>query len=176
MQWVMLQLLQMVQSHLIHRAQLLATILPITILVNMTAGGTITIANGFTITNANTFTQGAGKMIFAGAGTAVGAFTYNNIEVNGAVNIGNGNTVNGILTLKLGGSLVSNVPTYGASSTLTYTGTASTFNPGIEWTSNAASGIGVPQNVTVSSNTTLDFATSSNYYQLLGNFNINRYI
>lgn len=77
-------------------------------------------------------------------------------------------TINGTLTIGSGGSVNTNPPTYGPASTLLYDCTC-VFNRGAEWT-NALSGPGAPNNVTVNTNTDVNLggASPSTALQALG--------
>ena len=140
----------------------------------MTAGGTLTVGAAGTLANGtSTFTAGAGTVIFAGAGTLSGTISLNNLTLNGVLTNPTTVTVNGTLQLN-SGSTVSNAPTYGSSSTLMYN-TGGTIAMGTEWTANATTGSGVPQNITIGNgvNTIVDFSASANWYLLSGDFLIN---
>jgi len=68
--------------------------------------------------------------------------------------------VNGTLRLNTGGFVNANAPAYGGSSTLNYNSGGS-YNVAAEWTANAGSGVGVPQNVLLSNNTTLNLLSAN---------------
>ncbi len=131
---------------------------------------------GVTITNNGTFNCTSNTCTFLGAATIGGtnAVTFNNIVASNTITFNTAPTINGTLTLNNGASIVGNSPTYGSSATLAYN-TGTTTNPGLEWISNAASGAGVPQNVTIGAsvaNTVVNFGSSSSYRQLNGNLTI----
>jgi len=147
--------------------------------LTMQAGYTLTLSAGTTFSNSGTFTSGntTETVIFAGTGTVSGTSTtsFNNVTINGGVDFGTGlSTVTGNLTLNSGSFVNTDPPTYGPSSTLIYN-TNGTYTANTEWKSNATSGAGVPQNVTIggSSPTQLNFAASAQYRQANGNILIN---
>ena len=130
-----------------------------------TNNGTLTVST--TLAGASTLTNGAtGTIIFGGASitptliaTAAGnivnynlagaqtvkATTYSNLIVSGSgIKTATGVTVNGIMTMA-GTASVSAVPTYGASATLTYDGSAAQL-PGIEFPASFTGSGGVVSN------------------------------
>ncbi|MCH8487621.1 MAG: T9SS type A sorting domain-containing protein [Candidatus Cyclonatronum sp.] len=112
---------------------------------------TLTISDGGFLSNSGTFIPGDGSIAFAGAGSVTGTLAFNNLNISGAVNPGTGSTVNGTLSVLSGGSMITNTPAYGSSSTLRYN-TGATVNPGTEWpTGNTAN----PINVTLQDNDTV---------------------
>ena len=126
----------------------------------MSSGGTFTIANTGTFTNNSVFTSGSGKIAFAGSATVSGTNSFYNADISGAVDFGANSTVTGTLTILSGGSVNTNAPTYGSSSTLVYS-TGGAYSTGSEW-GTAASGQGVPFNVRISTNSTaLSFTGAS---------------
>jgi hypothetical protein len=126
----------------------------------MTAGGTLTIASGGTLANGtSTFTYGSGTVAFAGSGIITGTIGFNNVTIAaGGVNFGSTSTINGTLTFNNSSGSVSTAPTYANTSLLLYN-SGGVFNRGVEW--NAISGPGYPNDVQVSSNTTLNVPNTS---------------
>lgn len=107
---------------------------------------TLTISDGGVLVNdGGTFTAGTGKVAFAGAATVIGTVSFNNVDISGGVNFGSSSTVNGELKLLAGGSVTTNKPTYGSSSTLTYN-TGGDYGTSTEWSTGAD---GAPQNVKI---------------------------
>ncbi|MFN8303116.1 MAG: choice-of-anchor D domain-containing protein [Saprospiraceae bacterium] len=80
-------------------------------------------------------------------------------------------TINGTLEIVSGGFVSANPPTYAAGSTLKYN-SGGNYTAGSEWTSNLASGVGVPHHVQVASGTTLLFGFSTQYRRMLGNLDL----
>jgi hypothetical protein len=104
---------------------------------------------------------GSGTVIFNGSGTIAGgsAVEVNNIELNGLTTLSTGLTINSNLTLKSGSSL-SATPIYGSSSSLTYF-TGGSYSVNLEWTgNNTVAGLGVPNDVQISNNTTINMPSS----------------
>lgn len=87
---------------------------------NMVGAGTLSFTDGSTFTNNGTFTAGAGTVEFLGAGTASGTLTFNNLSIDGNVDVGNAATLNNILTLSGTGDLINNSITYETGSTLKF--------------------------------------------------------
>ena len=128
--------------------------------VDMTTGGTLTIAAGGVFANNGTLTRGTGTVNFAGAGTLNGSSTttFNNLTINtGTVTIPAGVIIDGTFTIN--GGNVSSSPIYTSNSTLLYNVGYSRFN---EWSATGSGTIGTtagyPNNVRISSNSTLDLA------------------
>ncbi len=95
------------------------------------------------------------------------------VKVNAAVNFGSSTTtINGVCQINNGGLVNTNPPSYGINSTLIYN-SATTYEAGSEWKQNATSGVGVPQNVTISNGTTLNFGAQTGYRQANGEIFIN---
>jgi hypothetical protein len=146
-----------------------------------------------TLTNNGTFSGGTGTILFDNSGAfspvhiVSGTVPFNNVTIINTnppeatgVNFGTGSTVNGTLTIRQGGYVCTNAPTYAANSTLNYdqsTGTGGTYIAGTEWTPNATSGQGVPANVSItrsggSGTWTLSFGTSNQFRQCNNGLNI----
>ena len=139
---------------------------------------TLTISNnttGTTFTNSGTMAlSGTHAVSFAGTATHTvsGTATFNNINTTTGINFGTSSTVNGTLTLNAGGFVSTNAPTYGAASTLTYN-TGAVYAAATEWTPNALTGQGVPNNVAISTaSTSVNFGASTQYRRLRGNLTI----
>ncbi|HEY0100496.1 MAG TPA: C25 family cysteine peptidase, partial [Pyrinomonadaceae bacterium] len=121
---------------------------------NLLVSGGIHVINGsgnFDFTGSKTVTQtGGGTLVFDGA---------TNVTALAAVNFGAGlTTINGTLTLGSGGSVNTNPPTYGSSSTLIYDCTC-VYGRSAEWS--ATSGPGYPNNVTVKTNTDVNIGNTT---------------
>ncbi len=168
---------------------------------NLAPGGSIVVSGGTFDISGRTIQLG-GATIGTGRGTTIntsgaGVLTTSSTTVltgNGETNIvGNNLTYNGtftlnrkltplasggltfsstgILDLRASSFLNTNAPTYAAGSTLQYN-TGGAFGAGTEWTANAASGVGVPSNVTIGNvvaNSTVNFGASAQYRQATGN-------
>jgi hypothetical protein len=77
----------------------------------------------------------------------------------------------GNLDIRNGGYINTNAPTYASGSFLMYN-SGTTYTASTEWTANAASGVGVPSNVTIGNNiasSVCSFGTSTQYRQMTGN-------
>jgi len=154
--------------------------------INISATGTLTAtANTLTISNntsGTTFTNSgtmaltlAHAVTFAGTATHTvsGTAAFNNINTTTGVNFGSSSTINGTFTINAGGFVSTNAPTYGTSSTLTYN-TGAAYAASTEWTANALTGQGVPNNVTISTaSTSVNFGASTQYRRLRGSLTIN---
>jgi hypothetical protein len=126
-------------------------------LVFNSLGGTLTNSTGATST-----ITGLGSILFNGAGTIAGgnSITLNSVELNGLTTISTPLTVNGELILNSGAS-VSATPSYGVSSALRYN-TGGSYNVNLEWTGNSnTAGLGVPNDVSIRNNTTLNMPASA---------------
>ena len=129
--------------------------------VNLNAGNrfiTSSAANGkFTITS-NTITVTNG-------GTLTTAATNTTIDLQNGLDCGTGSlvTINGTLQINANGFCVGNSPKYGASSLLQYNSGINPYNRQLEWTGNGTTaGTGIPQNVQISNNTTLNYINAAN--------------
>jgi hypothetical protein len=122
------------------------------------SSNTLNIASNGLLTNNGTFNAGTGTVVFGGVGTVAGTIAFNTVVIANGVNFGTGSTVNGTLQLNTGGFVNTNAPTYGSASTLLYN-TGGSYNASAEWTANASTGAGVPQNVQLSNGTTLNLST-----------------
>jgi len=124
---------------------------------------TITLDNGGAISNSGIFNANGGKIIFSGTGSiSSGSITFNNVDLNGAVSFGSNTTINGVLSLNAGGSINTNAPVYGATSTLKYN-QGGAIARASEWQYNINEGDpGYPANVQISNSTTLDVDADNN--------------
>jgi hypothetical protein len=78
------------------------------------------------------------------------------------LNFGNNiSTLNGTLEINSGGYVSSYGPNYGSGSLLKYN-TGNAYGRNVEWYSDNSSGVGIPYNVLISSNTTLDIGANNN--------------
>ncbi|MFP5039900.1 beta strand repeat-containing protein [Parasediminibacterium sp. JCM 36343] len=139
-------------------------------LSNANAG--VTFNAGATITNNGSFTFTSNTTTFNGAATINGttAISFNSIITGNTLTFNTAPTINGTLSLNSGASIAGNSPNYGSSSTIAYN-TGAVTNPGVEWVSGAASGAGVPVNVTIgtsASNTVVSFGSATAYRQITG--------
>ncbi len=125
--------------------------------LTMSGGYNLILSSGSVFTNNGTFTASSstGAIIFAGAGTVAGTSTtsFNNITTNGNLALTTAPVITG--TFQINGGIVSvTSPTYTNTSTLIYNVTGS-YTTGNEWNAGAAStiatGVGIPQNVTIQS-------------------------
>jgi hypothetical protein len=97
------------------------------------------------------------RVIFSGDGTVTGTVLFDSVQINGAVDFGNGSTINGALTINFSGMIATNPPTYANGSTLVYS-SGGNFIRGWEWSS--TSGAGYPYNVQLSNNTELNLGAN----------------
>jgi hypothetical protein len=123
---------------------------------------TLTITSGGSFTNNGTFTSNSGtSVLFAGSGSISGAVTFNNLTTSGTLTPSTTTTINGILTLNSGGTISTNSPIFGASSTLNYNyggGFGGKRNQSTEWPSTNG-----PSNITI---------TNGSWIQLTGDRSI----
>lgn len=114
-----------------------------------------------TFSNAGTWDNGIGGSIVSFTGSAIhtinGTSSFRQIRAASGVNFGANSTVTNSFTINGGGFVSGNAPTYGIGSTLIYN-TGGTYGRGLEWSS--TSGAGYPNNVQISSNTTLDLSAN----------------
>ena len=130
----------------------------VTINHNVT-GNADALYSSLNVNGSNTLTQNTGIIH-----TAIGGVT-----INGTATY----TVNGTLRLNAGGFVnTSGTLNYGSASTLQYN-TGAPYGAFGEWRANVSSGSGVPQNVLISNNTALNFGSSNQFRQVLGNVDIN---
>ena len=96
----------------------------------------LTISNAGILNNNGVFIE-KGTVTFAGSGTVSGTISFNDIMLNGAVDLGNSCVINGSLEINANGSVINNIPVYGNASEIIYN-TGTTTKTGNEWqTSNA---------------------------------------
>lgn len=95
-----------------------------------------------------------------------GSWTFGSsvvIRLQNGLNFGNSiSTVNGTLEINSGGYVSDYAPAYGTGSTLKYN-SGTTYGRNTEWYSNLSNGIGVPHNVLISSNTTVNLGANGNH-------------
>jgi hypothetical protein len=139
---------------------------------------TLTISNNTsstTFTNSGTMAlSGTHAVTFAGTATHTisGTTSFYNVNTTSGINFGSGSTINNNFTINAGGFVSTNAPTYGSSSTLIYS-TGASYGASTEWTPNALTGQGVPNNVTISTaSTSVNFGASTQYRRLRGNLTI----
>lgn len=159
------------------------------ITINTTTGDVLQLVNGALDLNGreiklqnnggNIFTNGARTLTSSvlGAKLSINGTKYvsgsgtlsiaSNIDtyLAAAIDFGsNKTTINGLLQLNSGGSVVNNAPIYSNTSLLKYY-TSGTFGRTLEWSANAASATfpstGYPNNVQISNNCTLDLGANS---------------
>lgn len=142
--------------------------------VTINAGGTLTgsdatpriltINNNTTSTtfnNTGTWNNGSGGSIVSFTGSAIhtisGTSSFTQIRTASGLNFGANSTVSNTFTINGGGFVSGSAPTYGIGSTLVYN-SGGGYGRGLEWS--ATSGAGYPNNVQISSNTTLDLSAN----------------
>ena len=133
----------------------LSGVLNFNLSTNYTTGTSVSYVNG---TTATTFPASFTTNLYTGVD--FGASSNSSITAS--------------LNIYAGGYVSTNPPVYLSSSTLAYN-TGNTYTVGTEWTPNAPSGAGVPQNVTIGATASsgLSFGTSNSYHQLNGTLLIN---
>lgn len=150
--------------------------------LNMTGGGTLTFADGasFTVEATASFTSGSGTVVFQGAGTASGTLAFNNLILeNGNVDLGGSASLNGTMTLKGAGDLVTNSIKYEIGSTLLFARDYTLTDDKIWYRNNEPTGsasFGVPWNVEIvddAVNTWTINSTDNNFRGINGNLTIN---
>lgn len=120
---------------------------------------------------ANVSVSNNGSINLGASGTASRTVSGTFQTANG-VSLSNSSvlTISGICILNADGYF-NNAPAYTSTSTLVYN-TGGTYGLGNEWTGNAATaGTGIPQNLTIQNNTTLNFSTAANR-GIAGNLNV----
>lgn len=122
----------------------------------------LTITAGGSFTNNGTFTAGAStRVVFAGTGSITGTVAFNNVTASGTLTPSIATTINGVLIINNGGSIATNSPIFGASSTLQYNyggGFGARRNQALEWPSTNG-----PANLIL---------TNGSWIQLTGNRNL----
>ncbi len=145
--------------------------------LNMTGGGILTITDGSAFNNDGTFTAGIGTVEFAGAGTATGSFTFNNLNIKGSVDLGANATLNNTLTLSSSGDLTNNSITYSEGSLLVFDRDYSLANDKLWYRNTASTGSaqeGIPWDVKINASRTLDYNAGDNFYRAMnGDLTIN---
>jgi hypothetical protein len=135
--------------------------------------------SGTTLTNNGIWANGSGGSTVTFSGNAVhtvsGVIGFNNVIINTAVNFGSASMVTNNFQINANGSVHTNAPFYGSSSTLIYN-TGSEFFAATEWYANYISGQGVPQNVQIGTsavnNSKLSFTDNTFWRQCNGNLTI----
>jgi hypothetical protein len=125
----------------------------------MNGSGNLVISAGGTFINNGTFDASAsttGKVSFAGNGTISGTTTFKNIDTYGALDFGTASTVSGEFTLQTGASVTGHSPTYLCPTSSLVYNIGGTYPRSLEWPS-VSSGQGLPSNVIVKNNTTINF-------------------
>ncbi|MEZ5039079.1 MAG: T9SS type A sorting domain-containing protein [Saprospiraceae bacterium] len=115
--------------------------------INMTGAGTLNIGgSGITSGSSGTLTADDGTVNYNGAGAqVVGAYVYNNLTLSGSgAKTVTGATVNGTLSRQGTATATGTSPTYGASATLAYAGTAAQTTSDVEF-----NGAGGPPSLTI---------------------------
>ncbi|MGK4566789.1 beta strand repeat-containing protein [Flavobacterium sp. 3HN19-14] len=138
--------------------------------------GNILVKDGRTITSSvanGKLTFLTGKNIVSNSSSAADTLLIDanvNVFVGSSVNFGHNGTntmttINGLLQIDSGGSVVFNSPVYGPASTLRFA-TGGTYGNSKEWTADAAvvsfPSSGYPNNVEITNSTTLDLGANSN--------------
>ena len=139
-----------------------------TILANLSATLNFNLSTNYTTGTTISYVNGTSSTTFP---SAVTPHLYTGVDFGASSN----STISGSLYIESGGYVSTNAPVYASTSTLVYN-SGTTYSVGTEWTAGAASGVGVPQNVTIGSasptNTVLSFGSTGSYRQLLGNLTI----
>ena len=136
--------------------------------LTLSSGGNLDLSAG----NRNiTSTLAGGKVLISTADLTVtngGTLTTDGnttIDLQKGLDCGTGSlvTINGTLQMNVNGFCTGNSPRYGASSLLQYNN-GSSYARQLEWTSTTAAtgGVGAPNNVQISNNTTLNYYNASN--------------
>ena len=143
--------------------------------LNITSGGTV---NGLAPGGNQSQAATAGTINFVATGTIVPgtALALTNVNLNGGVNMGGGNTtINGTLNIRTNGFVISGTaPTYASSpaSTLLYSCLCN-YGAGEEWYQNTfGTSAGVPHNVTLGAGTSLNFGSSGFIREMRGDLTI----
>ncbi len=133
--------------------------------------GSLTFTKAGTLSNSGTFNANTSTVTFDSAGTVTGTISLNNVNIANGVDFGTAGTVTGTLSINAGGYINTNPPIYSGTSTLKYNNGAS-YGRWLEWS--ATSGKGYPNNVQVSSNSTVDLgnAGTGTVRQIAGNLTI----
>ncbi len=136
------------------------------------AGGAIQVSNGTRIINfnaANSVMLITGSKTISSSSSGLLSFTSSaangTLSLAGSLNFGNTLTTignNTYLEIASGGSVTTNPPTYAAGSTLAYN-SGGTYGASSEWSTNTTSGSGVPSNVLIGNNTSVNFGASALY-------------
>jgi hypothetical protein len=141
----------------------------------------INIADGGSITNNGTFNAQTSELIFSGAGTISGttAMAINNLTLNGALTINSSPTVDGIVQLNNGASVLNSSIIYTVNAYLYYNQSGSVSSSSFEWPTNNGpnkvaiyNGTNLSLNENKSLNTNLSLAngrlTFGDYHLTLG--------
>ncbi|RYY96899.1 MAG: hypothetical protein EOO11_12300, partial [Chitinophagaceae bacterium] len=139
-------------------------------LTNATASNLLVRNGAVTISGGPINIAGATKTITASGGGTLVLGSDVTLTASSGINFGAGlSTVNGILQLNSGGSVVTNAPVYGTGSSLVYNSGGS-YGRSTEWS--AASGAGYPWHITVQNGTTLDLGAGSTDRALAGDLTL----
>ncbi len=134
---------------------------------SLSFSGTPTLTLSGNLTNNGTFTAGSSTVAFNAASTVSGTVAFNNVTLSASMNPGTASTINGLLLLNSSGSISTNSPSFGTSSTLEYGyggGFGSRRNQALEWPSSNG-----PANLTVSNGSWIQLTGSRS---LSGNVSI----
>ena len=132
--------------------------------MTLSGGGNLSVSND---TRRVTSSVAGGSFVISDAVTTVtngGGLVFRSnvtVKLSNGFNPGAGlTTIEGTLQINNGGFVSTNAPTYGTSSLLQYNSGTNPYGRGVEW-GTASSGAGYPNNVQVSSNTTLSYPNGS---------------
>ncbi len=149
-----------------------------TLTVNAAGGRNIQISGVGTFTNNGGYVANNSSLIFTNGGTVAGSTptTFGHLEVEGGtLALNTAPSISDSLTIKAGGAISTNAPTYSTGSILIYATGNPVGNPygrNIEWS--ATAGAGYPHSVLVRNNTHIDLgANSISYAAIAGDLQVN---